>query len=222
MSFLTNPSWFGGAAPPALEFRTSVSDVTSQATYTLTDVDIGAADPTRRVIAGVTAGILSARTISSATIGGVTAAIHAELNDANADDYAGFISALVPTGTTATFAITMSSTCLNMVIGSYRLINETVSTPHATATTNAGTAGAYSVSINVPANGALVAAAKAIGSGGTWSWSGATERYDTILETLDVHSGASESGLSLETGRAVTATFSGGGTNAAMAVLTWG
>jgi hypothetical protein len=226
------PAWLPGIAlpfapsgaapppPPSLEFRVSAVDVADLTTYTFSTVDIGAADSTRRVIVGVAGSATSPQTLSSATIGGVGATIH--VNNSSVD-HSSLISALVPTGTTATIAVTFSGAQFCAGIGIYRLINETVSTPHATATDLTLSSGVLSTTINVPSNGALVAICKAFGSATpTCAWSGATERYDQVMESPDSQSGASETGLGSETGRTVSATLTGSFLTGTLAVLTWG
>jgi hypothetical protein len=207
--------------PPSLEFRVSAVDATDLTTYTFSTVDIGVADSTRRVIVGVAGAAGAARTLSSATIGGVSATIHTNLSSA---DHSSLISVLVPTGTTATIVLTFSGGMISAGIGVYRLINETVSTPHATATDTTLSAGVLSTTIDVPSNGALVAVCKGFAaiSPPTYTWSGATERYDQTVESADSHSGASETGLGSETGRTVSATLTGLGPSGTLSVLTWG
>lgn len=212
------PSTAAPPPPPSSEFRTSVVDATDQTTYTFNNVDIGVAHSTRRVVVAVA----SVSTISSATIGGVSATIHIQVGSG---DQAGLISAVVPTGTTATISITFTAAGLMCGIGVYRLINETSGSPHATASDTTVATGVLSTTINVPTNGSLFAVAKAFQKAGplTFTWSGATERYDQAVESLDTHSGASETGLASQTGRTVSVTLSAS-TNVSgmLAVMTWG
>jgi hypothetical protein len=112
-----------------------------------------------------------------------------------------------------------------MTFGAFRLVNETSGTPNATAT---DVASPFSQAINVPTNGALLAAG-CCGGGGvqtTFTWTGATERFDHAVENnvngiVDGASAASESGLALQVGRTVSYSPSSG-TSGSMCLLTWG
>ena len=213
---------FGAAAPPSLEFRTSVIDTTSLTTYSFAGVDIGGADPTRRVIVAASINSGSSRSTSSVTIAGVGATLHTNVA---ALDHVSLSSAQVAAGTTATISVTFSGGGTAGSIGVWRLVNETVGTPHATATDIVISGADLSVSLNVPTNGALVASVCDDFTGGTGAtaWTGAIEKYDSAFDSVFFQvSGASETGLSLQTGRTVTATCSGTSPRGSLAVLTWG
>lgn len=214
---------FGGAAGAALTYRATTVDMTDLTTYTFSTQDIGAADGTRRVIVGVagfSSSVISARTLSSATIAGGAATIH--VNPSSARNTA-IISAQVAAGTTATIALTFSGAMRAAAIHIYRLINETSGTPFATGSATYSGANA-TLNINVPSIGALVAVTCADDSSNpTFTWTGATERADVTLETTVTvgTSSASESGLGSQTGRTVTATESPGTPTGTLSVLTW-
>jgi hypothetical protein len=180
---------------------------------------IGAADPTRRVVVTVTnfSGTIG---LSSATIGGIAATIHISQGDGFIESSA-IISALVPTGTTADIVLTFSGTPYDVTANVYRQINETVSSPYATAfDLISDINGILTTTIDIPANGMLYAvAAVYTGTTSSYTWVGAIERNDINGGSGFTNaSSASETGLGGQTGRTVTATCtqSGDGTLVAM------
>jgi hypothetical protein len=206
--------------PVSSAFRTSAVNSADQTTYTFTAQDIGAAAATRRVVVVVGASAGGAVTLSSATIGGVSATIHVNVNDF---PHISIISAQVPTGTTGDVVVTFSAGVQDAGIGVYRMINEGSSSPFATASVSASTT--PSVSIDVPTNGSLFAGSivNSFFGANTFTWTGATERYDAVVETNNAyHSGASETGLSSQTGRTVSVALSAFNANGALAAMTWG
>src|SRR5262245_51584457 len=127
---------YGAAVTPISNTFTAVSasDTVNRTTYTFTGLSIGAADATRRVICAVhwDANSVGGQTISSATIGGVSATIHGTAIDETSGSYVQFISALVPTGTTATVSVTFGGGNAACFVAVWRQINESSSTPFAT------------------------------------------------------------------------------------------
>jgi hypothetical protein len=216
ISFISSGRFSGVVTPPSNDFRTSVIDTANLTTYTFAGVDIGAADPTRRVIVGVRGGVnVVTDTLSSATIAGVGATIHVQAT--SSINCMAFFSAAVSAGTTATITCTFNTGFFNCGIGVWRLINAVNSAPNFTATDITVSALVLSVSIDIPSNGSLFAIAGG-STARTYTWSGATERYDQTTESPENMSGASETGLGTQTGRTVSATLTAGvaGTMVAM------
>ena len=102
--------------------------------FTITAAGIGTASATRRVLilmGGVLGGGLS---ITSATIGGIAAAVHYQVTEAN-NGWSASISAIVPTGTTADVTVVMNgSIFFTPQYHIYTVDNATISAPYATAT----------------------------------------------------------------------------------------
>jgi hypothetical protein len=221
ISFISSGRFGSGTPAPSNTFTDSVVDATNLTTYTFTSRAIGAVDSTRRVVVGVAWGNSIARTLSSATIGGVGATIHVQTGAGNLDGSA-LISAAVPTGTTATIVVTLTAGALNCGIAVWSLLNATGS-PSATASDNTTSADALSVGVNVPANGSLFCICAMVGSGAgrTFTWTNATERVDAPLEVSDVYSAASETGLGVETPRTITATASASVIGGSLCLMTW-
>ena len=151
------------------------------------------------------------RTISSATIGGIAATIHAQIGNSSGTTgpVLGIISALVPTGTTADVVITRSGLTQTIVISVYTLTGYVSATPTGTNTV-AVASGDPSTTINVTGPG--VAIGIWCGSSGTTAttiWTGlSTKDYDAVVAavTNTEASSAHQSGLSTETPRTISAT----------------
>jgi hypothetical protein len=113
---------------------------------------------------------------NSVTIQGIAATIHVQVDGGLSN--CAIVSALVPTGTTADIVFgTVSNTRAS--IGVYRAINETVATPHATASDASIASGVLSTTINIPENGWVVSGANFgnAASPTTDTWVGVTEQY---------------------------------------------
>lgn len=106
-------------------------DATDNTTYTFSGVAIGAAQSDRKVIVAVDWRAAAAVTLSSATIGGIAATIDFQGNVATSTGIA-FISAIVPTGTTAAIVLNFSGTVVRVGHQTYRAVGATI-TPSSTA-----------------------------------------------------------------------------------------
>jgi hypothetical protein len=101
------------SAPPTLSFVGTTAGSHSGAVETFTSVNIGTASgfTTRRIICviwnNVTYALLAGGT--PPTIGGITATVHAQVNQSSGGPGAYIFSADVPTGTTATVVVTFAS-----------------------------------------------------------------------------------------------------------------
>lgn len=181
--YLNHP-WFGqyyfevGAVTS--EFRTSAFDLTDLTTYTFAAQSIGTASATRRVVVGVGWASAAATTVSSLTIGGITATADGDSGAATGNRRAMIFSAIVPTGTTADVVVTLSGTGARLGIGVWRL-------------SGGGPTGATSASVNAGSGTLTVTTVAddivfAYGFSGnssatpaTATWTGASERFDDGL-----------------------------------------
>lgn len=185
------------AVIPTLSYRTNAVDATNLTTYSFASVDIGTAAANRHVIVGVVSRNASAaRSVSSATIAGISASIVADGVVSNSQ--AAILIAAVPTGTTGTIDITLSGAserCGIAVWAAYGLLS---ATPVASLNTASGT-----LDINTSANGIIVAVN--LGVSQTPVWSGITAALvDTVIEGLIEYSAASDSLTPAATPRAVS------------------
>jgi hypothetical protein len=166
-----------GGIPFEGAYVTTDENTLNASSYSFTSQSFGAADTNRLVVVTVTALGLADRTLNSATIGGVSAAIHYQHSADRA--IVAIISAEVPTGATGTVALTFSGTCLACKIGIWRLVVGNKSPTHGAAST--GTTDP-SLSATVNSGGLGIVAASARGATGDFVTSGFTERYDVSME----------------------------------------
>lgn len=191
----------GGGGPISSTYQTAAVDTTDAASYSFTSQPIGTASASRRVVVALGWASGSAVTLSSVTIGGVSATIDADTGNATGNRRVYFASAVVPTGTTATVAVTLSGTVVRIGMGLWTL-------------TGGSPTGQTAVVINAPSgtltvttvSGDVVLAAgfsshttNSITT--TWSGAGVTERYDTQIENVfNAHSGADTVATTTSTG----------------------
>jgi hypothetical protein len=210
--------------PPSVSFLQLTEDPADLTNYSFAGVNFGAADVTRRIICAVHFGrSTGATTISSATIGGVAATIHVNLS--GTQHGLGIISALVPTGTSGTVTVNLTGASDRCAIGTYRAVNETSSSPHATASDTSVTSGLLSTTIDVPANGWVIAGAARTQAGATFTATGFTDAYNSYwAEAAGVaRHGGFASGLAAQTGRTISSLSSNtGAQNGNLGVISWG
>lgn len=166
--------------------------------------------------------------LSSATIGGVSATIHMQGGHSGGSTGFGvaFISAVVPTGTTATIVLNFSGTVSVESISGWRLVNASNSSPSDTASdSTAVEASTVSGNLDIPEGGAVFAGySSSTGAmSNAVSWTGATEEYDTGTGGGGIRvSAAWSSGMSAESNRLVRAAISSeGDAGNQLLVLSW-
>jgi len=214
MSVLVNPFRFV-SSPPVVTFRSSTSNASAASTYTFTAQAIGPAAADRYVYvatSGRIAGTIPSFAVSSLTVGGISAAELVVVNGtANNTGSSSIWRALVPTGTTADIVVNYtggSSVRCGIVVWS----GTGSSTVYATSTAGAGGTPGATLSLNVAANGAVLATGTSTSSD-AHAWSGLTENADYQIGSAQHRvSGASASSLSAATPRAISFTY-GGATN---------
>lgn len=202
-------------ALPAAVYRDSVAEDTSTSTKTFTGRTIGPASPGRRVYVGGVSSTVNAHTITSVTIGGVTANIDVQVSSGTFTAY--IASALVPdsviAGTTADIVITTSAATARFAIGiwSSNGVDNAAAVGTATSTSAPST-----LNLPVADDGFVIAIAQS-GNDPNFSWSGATGRFDLSSGgTADV-GGADASGLSASGSYALSVSYSASGTTTAVA-----
>jgi len=207
-----------------LRSTTASSSTSALTTYSFTSVSIGAASATRRVIVLVHGRSgTNLRTISSATIGGVAATIDAQITSSSGGtSLAGIISATVPTGTTATVAITFSGSMFDSLIYPLALDNLISVTPVDTATASA-TSGASlttGATVNVEDGGYVVAIADRAGNS-TATWVGLTEYIDVYYNAGSNITAAYTQPLASQINQTFTVNFSNTAQRQALAVASY-
>ena len=172
-------------------------------TYTATGLAIGAADPDRWVIAAVFSNFQWDGTVASVTIGGVsgTRLFGAPVLTGGGGHWE-FWKANIPTGTTANVVVTTGDAAFwDGAAATYYCIGEPTYFDGKHDGTYTGNT--FSVAINVPANGAVIAIASNDGAGTLSGWVGVAA--DSTDNTEQVYY-ASADELAAETGRTVSFT----------------
>lgn len=194
---------------PSITYNGSASNDTNITTYTFTSVSIGTAATNRIVMVAVTSSSgTPARTITSATIAGVSATV-LDVNTSFTNRTA-FIYANIPTGTTATIVVTFSGAMTRCAVGSYSLYN-LKSTNYIDSGTGSFS-GTASATVSVPADGIVIAGIVQISNSNPFTWTNVDENYDIPLDagTAEI-SGASRQVTTGNNSYTVTATATGSG-----------
>lgn len=194
-------------------FQSTAQDLTAQTNYSFASLAIGAASAGRYVLVGIDIRAGAARTISSVTIGGVSATSVG--NVANGNTTLGFWIALVPTGTTATVAVNLSGAAARAWVSVWSVVGLSSTTATATASDIAlsGTGPVvYSTTINIAAGGSCFAVAYWAQTGETDVWAGLTLAADGGLTGVATATSASQDFATVQTGRTISVTASPGTT----------
>ena len=187
-------------------FLQATTDTVGATTYTFAGQNLGSAASDRYIVVAVMSRKAGASTsISSVTVGGVTATIVAQTsNTVSNTSVTGIAIAAVPTGVTGDVVVTFGAATARCAIGLYRADNLLSATAH---DTDNSTAADPTVNLDIPSSGFAVATG-VTGTGGTGTtWTGLTEDYDNTMPSTR-YSGASQSFSASESGRAITADFS--------------
>ena len=200
-----------------LAFLQRVSSEDNFATYTFASQNLGTASADRRIVVGVRGNAAGGGTVSSATIGGVSATIH--INNGAANGSTATISAIVPSGTTGDIIITWSTTQNECGIVAYSIKGETSATPEF-ALSDLTTP--LDITPTILGNTAVIAHSAcrhpSIGIECDWAGSlGVIEDTDSLFAS-SVHSSASL--LTSGSGN-ITATYTDGVTPFALHVIGW-
>lgn len=211
-----------GAPSRAYAGVTTATKSGSQFTYTNAPIGTAVADRLVVVALHTTEGL---NAVSSATIGGISATVHANPASANGCNVT-FISASVPTGTTATIVVTMTGAVagFNSVAETYSLTNLSSTT----ATGSVGSATASSVSsrtgtLAVSAGGVVILAGCQYAVSSTTCVLTATDTVTTDHSNFQIGGFSRDSTGSVENATAnasysVTATWNGSEKSAMAAV----
>ncbi len=182
-------------------------------------IAIGTADVERYVVVSIAGQGTASRTVSTVTIGGISATL-AVAEESDAGNYLAEIwYAAVPTGTTADIDIVFSGTMSNCGIAVWEVVNPDTS-PFATASDPIESGQVLSASLNIPADGICVGVAMHNGTTGTWA--GIDEDVaETELEGPE-WTAASKAFTTAQTPQAVTMSMGGSGSAGVMVLASWG
>lgn len=178
---------FTPSTPAVATYITTFTSSTNLSTYTATGANIGVAATDRIVLVGITARGASAGnySVTSLTIGGNAATVDGTTNASNGQEVSTFAYLLVPAGTTANIVVNFSGTMDVCALHIYNINGQASNTPVGGAVDSAGP---YSVTPGTQTNGCAVCCV--MGSTNTnYTWTNATEDYDTALGSLGVSAG---------------------------------
>jgi len=181
--------------PFALTYRDSVGDTASLTTYTFSGRALGAA-PTGANVRYILIPVATpggTQTVSSMTVGGVSAALVSGAISSAGGAHQEIWIANVPTGTTGDVVVTWSAAIGGCGIGVYSLLNPASSTATDTATA-IHSSGVVTLTLDIPTGGAAIAVTLAQETVlPTITWTGTaspSENYDFDADIGDAMSGA--------------------------------
>lgn len=186
----------------ALTFLQTATDDTNASSYTFSAQSLGTAASDRYIVVTVGARAGTTETISSVTIGGVTATINVQSTSNN--NIASVCIANVPTGATGDIVVTFSGTMDRCGIGAWRATGVT-----STTATDTGTSIANPLTTNLDINaGGFAVAIGRTDDIATATWTNLTEKFDEEIGAEgNFFSGASDEFVSAQTNLAVTCTW---------------
>lgn len=201
---------------PSLEFINTYTSISDLASYNFSVSFGNNPSPTRLIIACVT--IRKTASITSATIGGVSATINLQATRSSNDYCHGIISAIVPTGTSGNIVINIADAGMSAAISVYAADGLKSVTPTLTRSTTS-----TSTSISVAKGGIAIATAGNYKSGSViCSWSGTVgvvENSDVQVESVMLHSCASTLAVGDITNGTIVASPSSSGNFGLLAVV---
>ena len=201
------PGLASNRVTPVVTFTDSASSTVDAASYSFASRAIGTADANRYVVVLACFVRGAAVTISSVTIGGVTATQLAQSN-VDANRALGIYILPVAAGSTATIVVNTSATAVRGAIGVWSLVGQIEEAVVASSTT---TTDAGSMNLAVSTKDVLFAVSTAASSG-SCTWTGVTEGFDLLVEGQYI-SGAAVAITADESSRSINANWSGSPTN---------
>lgn len=204
-------------------FLSSATSATDATAYTYSAMSFGAAFAGRVLVACLGARRNSAASISSVTIGGVTATnVITANNTGGGADIAAIYAAVVPTGTSGDVVVTYSGTMLRAACTLYSLRYVGGITAADTGSDTTLTGSTVSDTLNVPATSAVIACVGWSGTPYTNTWTAPAEDFDSgNIEGGWSFSSASAQVTSANASYDVSVTHGATPTNPAMACAVW-
>ncbi len=190
-------------------------------TPSFSSMNFGTANSQRRIFVAGSGYYYSTKgVLSSITIGGQSATIHVQQNGGGALCF--IASAIVGSGASGNINMTFSQSVAFISVGLYSATNYG-SSPYATASATGSTSS--TATLNLPANGFLIASANGIaGSSSSISWTGATQDFQSDQLNQSAYfsnSSASVNPTSATTSASVEASCSGSMPSTSICVLSW-
>jgi hypothetical protein len=203
-----------GAA--TISFTASAVNTANATTHTFSGVSIGTAASNRKIVVASqhSSGTVPV-SVSSMTVGGISATFVVNQASADGEAYVEIWQANVPTGTTATIVVNYSGTVSRGGVGVWAVYGAAA----AATDTGVSTANPLTDTLNIPAGGVAIGAAS--GSAGTsTAWTNLTENYDENVEASTYQSGASSAFATIQTALAISTNGYTG--QACFACASWG
>src|SRR5262245_21099897 len=152
------PAWFpagaaAAAAFPTIEFLDEAQDATNATVYTFASFPLGTAAATRRIF--VLVAWQGTGSLSSVTVAGVTASNHVQAVPGNVN--IAIVSAAVPSGTSGSVVVTVSSTSGRCGIAAWRVTDLRDATPTGTDASQSVTSD--TLTVNAPARSIVICGA---------------------------------------------------------------
>jgi len=181
-----------GIGPFSLSFITSANEGTDatdfSGSFDGTAIGTATSYAARRVVIGLANfGTGGKRTTNSVTVGGVSLDRDARFLSSSQNYSADIWSGLVPSGDTADIDIISSGTTEALGISVWVLDNANAT---ATDTLTVDGADPPAGAITIPTGGGMIAIAMNDHSSSGYSWTNATERFDTVIEASRKYTGA--------------------------------
>lgn len=186
---VTEKSGYGAGAgdEPVLTYRDFQSFTANTGPYTTTAIAIGEENGDRLCIALILWGANIA--LSSVTIGGVSADVKVTVGPSGNASMA-IAQAIVPTGTDAQVVATFAGTANRCGIALWTATGLENLDPTDTDGTQNSTNGSKSLTLDIRGGGICIAGGDKIGNTGAVAWTGATQRFNSTIESVDKMTGA--------------------------------
>lgn len=212
----------GRQEPPSVQYIAYYSTDSNLTTYTFSSVDFGNPDDRSLVVIGVAGRQGSNISVSSATIGGVSAT---NVTTSTADNACSGLFAANLTASSGTVTVTLSGGADALTIAVWAIYDLTTFAAQSASSNQGSSISAISTNITTRPNGALIAmAACNNGSVRTFTWSNATENFETLISGgagNSTCSGASNKTVSGASPLTITATVDGSANNLAVSAAFW-
>lgn len=200
-----------GGVDATIVYTDHAEDTSDATTYTFTTRAIGTAATNRYVVAAIGLANSPVPTISSVTIGGVSATLVVQTT--GTFERTAFWIAAVPTGTTATVVVNCAAS-IRCSIGLWALydLNSATATDTDSSASSTGT-----VNLDISAGGVAIGYSNTFTSATarTFTWTNLTEGFDVAYDGNNQSvTGASAAFAAAQTGLALTSTPSAGVTSA--------
>jgi hypothetical protein len=222
-----------GQSGPFGVYRANYGTTDNSGSFTFTNADLGSPSSDRVIVAVLNYWEFDTSVdVNTFTIGGVSMtrralSIRAVSGGSGSFVYASIWSASIPSGATGTiFASFSRSIDRGCQVGVWSLYNLASATPFVAGNTTTSGSSATSLSVNVQPNDfGVIGSSGVYGSAAAFSYTDATERYDTRSTGSGVQdfarSGADFQAIATQTPRTVTVTPSDISSGSAFAIAVW-